>query len=116
MNAFCTSLVMAGQPLSLVGEHNGLPVVEQYNGSNYCGVSLHSIATNPEDGIQRNIISIAVIGCSVNIPSVFIKNSRLCHFIEPDEKHSWLITQERNKRSAGLIVGKGYSICEVKLI
>lgn len=42
INVFCNNVVKVGEPMSYIGKHEmGHPIVEPFNGTNFCGISMH---------------------------------------------------------------------------
>lgn len=123
---FCSDLIYMGEPLSfhpITGRYEGgRPIVEQYNGKNYCGISGTNVVMMDEyrgqeyTVIEGSLIVINMAGsiCSIR-RSLFDTHVQFSNFLSP-KRSGWKVTKNKKKGSVAQVIRIRERYVDVKLI
>jgi len=127
VRAFCISELSWGSPLSFTSRYEGVfPIVELYNGENFCGVSESTVCSIDDRKFSASAVPTGglIYICpswgnpQVRLPVKLFKNPEKIgfgKFIEPI-LGEWKVSPKKSKKSVAAIEMFNDSIVEVRMI
>jgi len=125
VRAFCISKLSWGSPLSFTSKYeDGFPIVESYNGDNFCGISQDTVCSIDDRNFVQVLIGGIITIDAINsrekarLPIKLFKNPKKIgsgKFIEPIVG-DWKVSAKKSKKCVAVIESFNDTVVEVRMI